>query len=1353
MNKFHVYQAIGHGKHSTVYKGRKKKTIEYFAIKSVDKSQKSKILQEVKILHSLDHPNVLKFYSWCESSAHLWLVLEYCVGGDLISLLRQDGQLPEESVYELAYDIVKALQYIHSQGIIYCDLKPSNILLDENGRSKLCDFGLARKSADVSRTPSLLPQAKRGTPSYMAPELFEDGVHSYASDFWALGCVLYECYTGKPPFVGKEFTQLVNSILSDPTPPLPGTPSRTFVNLISSLLIKDPAERIKWPELCGHAFWRTKFTAVPLPPEPAFDSMVALRAKPCLSEHNGDRSTKNKTPPKPREKDARGRSKHDENSVVGARGYETPTKAALSARKMQAKTVGRGVEEKHKDSSKATRAVNLLRLSRIAKLNLQKENDKENYRRPLPGGPENDSEVKIENTDMELNFNENAEDEAHEEQDGSEIPDSSPADNPVSENQNQIQEEDMEVDMQIDTSPAPNVPSSDDQRVLEQESPLDHTSVSTNTPGSSPQLKIQRTKEISAPAHEYDSSKSPSNLSEMLWHPSDLSVRPVMPSRKADRAAETFPSLPFEALPASEFVKMSKGQQDALSNKIVTIFTGNTSSGEKQNVVRYLEMLTSNPDAANILTNGPIMLVLVKLLRVSKAYALRVQFASLIGLLIRHSTFIEDDLSHSGIISSLTEALRDGQEKVRRFSMAALGELLFYISTQNEQNKDNTTESPMKDGRSASTWQVPNSLISLVSSVLRKGEDDLTQLYALRTIENICSQGAYWANRFTSQDVISNLCYIYRAPGKQESVRLTAGSCLVRLVRFSPPSIQWVIEKLSFKDITSSLVKGSPREQQISLNLLNMAMLGSHTFTNIGRHLLQLMEEKNLVPCLISLIEQGTEVLKGKALLLVALLCKNGKRWLSHFFCSAKVISAVDRVAKEKDNYLQQCLTASLHVVASTVPTLLENVAADIQQMMGGRRHGLSPLNSRTVPKTNIHLFPIILNLLGSAAFKHRVVNCQVLQQLAKIIKLVENPFQGRDEFQLSLLRVIEATTEESAWILESSDVFIREILPSLANLYKGNKDADARFLCLKILFDVMVTFFNESPEIGQRLDDLKSISNQHFLPLYPMMIEDEDPIPMYAQKLLLMFIEFNYITIPDILQKKIVSKCFEFLRGDLSNANVNDVKLCLALASAPEIEPKLLSQLKVVRRIGNLVEYVHIKDMEDFIEPTLDLCRSFLRCSVGSTIGNISLDASGGAGQHQLVRDIADFSSNVGVFLELSRVREGNISGLASECLVLLLKAAPREGTAGLLTNLSKVSPILEFWNRGISHVTVQRILQALSYSCRQYLLHGMILSISISEVSKVECFVSEIKSSGIPALASAASHCASELRRLPRG
>ncbi|XP_044484425.1 serine/threonine-protein kinase RUNKEL-like [Mangifera indica] len=1363
MNHYHIYEAIGRGKHSTVYKGRKKKTIEYFAVKSVDKSRKSKVLQEVRMLHSLDHPNVLKFYSWYETSAHLWLVLEYCVGGDLMTLLQQDNQLPEDSIHDLALGLVKALLFLHSKGIIYCDLKPSNILLDENGHTKLCDFGLARKLNEISKTPSsMLPQAKRGTPCYMAPELFEDGgVHSYASDLWALGCVLYECYAGRPPFVGREFTHLVRSILLEPMPPLPGTPSRPFANLINSLLVKDPSQRIQWPDVCGHVFWRTKLTLVPLPPQPAFDSMIESYIKPCLSECNGDRSLQSKTPPKSREKDAKVTMKQDENSILGS----NPVRGTPSGRKTQIKVSGRVVEEKQKDASSGTRRVNLLRLSRIAKTNLKRENEKENYRRPLPNNSENDSEVKIENTDMELDFDENTEDESHDEADVSDNPTCTTDDkSSIQTPHHEKLEESGHNIRNVDTPSVHNMPATDESRKSDRESSPEHVEVPATPPSVSPQLKFQKIKEGSVPAHDSDSSRMSNNLSQVLWHPSDLSVRPVMPSRKADKVSEVYPSLPFEALQASDFVKMSKEQLDALNNRILAILNGNTSIGEKQNVIRYLEVLSNNADAANILTNGPIMLLLVKMFRMSKTSALRVQLASLIGLLIRHSTFVEDDLANSGILVSLTDGLRDKQEKVRRFSMAALGELLFYISTQNEHARgSNPPESPSKDNRAASGWQVPNSLISLVSSVLRKGEDDMTQLYALRTIENICSQGGHWVARFTSQDVISNLCYIYRAAGKQESMRLTAGSCLVRLVRFNPPSIQSVMEKLSFKDIASVLVKGSPREQQISLNLLIMAMLGSHLFTNLGRHLLSLLEDKNLVPSLVSLIEQGSEVLKGKTLLFVSLLCRNGKRWLLHFFCNARLLPSVDRLSKEKDSFLQQCLDSFVHVVTSIIPGLLDTITGDIQQMIGGRRHGqISSLTSRAAPKTSVHFFPVVLQLLGSSSFKNRVASPPVLRQLANLIRVVETPFQGRDDFQITLLRILESIAEESPAILGSPDIFIREVLPSLAVLYKDNKDGDARFLCLKILFDVMIIFLNEPFEDQQRLEDLKSISNSHFLPLYPTFIEDEDPIPMYAQKLLVMLIEFDYIKISDILHLKTVSQCFEFLLGDLSSANVNSVKLCLALASAPEMESKLLSQLKVVRRIGNLLEFVYAKDMEDFLEPTLGLCRAFLLRSVGcrkgitskepALLGDCLSEFSSAIDQQQCIRDIMEFSGNVGVLLDLSGSHEPNIADMASECVVLLLKAAPREATTGFLANLPKVTAILESWRGDNSQFILQRMLHGLGYSCRQYLSQAMILSISIPEVSRIEAITAELKTSGIPSLANAASLAASELQRLPR-
>ena len=113
--------------------------------------------------------------------------------------------------------LIAGLGWLHANEIIYADLKPSTVLLNEYNNLKLCDFGLARKTTDhMNPGKDSYPQGKTGSPYYMAPELFtEGGVYSFASDLWSLGCVLFEFVTGKPPFHSSSLNKLMKMIQTD----------------------------------------------------------------------------------------------------------------------------------------------------------------------------------------------------------------------------------------------------------------------------------------------------------------------------------------------------------------------------------------------------------------------------------------------------------------------------------------------------------------------------------------------------------------------------------------------------------------------------------------------------------------------------------------------------------------------------------------------------------------------------------------------------------------------------------------------------------------------------------------------------------------------------------------------------------------------------------------------------------------------------------------------------------------------------------------------------------------------------------------------------------------------------------
>ncbi|KAJ8607177.1 hypothetical protein CTAYLR_007330 [Chrysophaeum taylorii] len=246
-----VLERIGEGSFGKVYKGRRRFTGLVVALKFISKHGKSEremrnLRQEIAILSALDHDNVVKMFDYFETEREFCVVTEFAQG-ELFEILEEDGTLPEQTVRDVARQLVKALHYLHAQRIIHRDLKPQNVLLGANGRVKLCDFGFARAmSLDTVVLTSI-----KGTPLYMAPELVKEQPYDHTVDLWSLGVIVFELLVGQPPFYTNSIYALITHIVRDPVV-FPSHVSSKFENFLTGLLQKDPRKRLAWPELLAH---------------------------------------------------------------------------------------------------------------------------------------------------------------------------------------------------------------------------------------------------------------------------------------------------------------------------------------------------------------------------------------------------------------------------------------------------------------------------------------------------------------------------------------------------------------------------------------------------------------------------------------------------------------------------------------------------------------------------------------------------------------------------------------------------------------------------------------------------------------------------------------------------------------------------------------------------------------------------------------------------------------------------------------------------------------------------------------------------------------------------------------------
>nr|XP_031542640.1 serine/threonine-protein kinase ULK4 isoform X1 [Vicugna pacos]XP_031542641.1 serine/threonine-protein kinase ULK4 isoform X1 [Vicugna pacos]XP_031542642.1 serine/threonine-protein kinase ULK4 isoform X1 [Vicugna pacos] len=285
MENFILYEEIGKGSKTVVYKGRRKGTINFVAILCTDKCKRPEITNWVRLTHEIKHKNIVTFHEWYETSNHLWLVVELCTGGSLEMVIAQDENLPEDVVREFGIDLITGLHHLHQLGILFCDISPGKILLEGPGTLKFSNFCLAKVEGENLEEFFALVAAEegggdsgenvlkknmksrvKGSLTYTAPEIVKGTDFSITSDLWSLGCLLYEMFSGKPPFFSESLSELIEKIFyDDPLPPIPKDPSlpkasSDFINLLDGLLQKDPQKRFTWAGLLQHSFWKDAFT-------------------------------------------------------------------------------------------------------------------------------------------------------------------------------------------------------------------------------------------------------------------------------------------------------------------------------------------------------------------------------------------------------------------------------------------------------------------------------------------------------------------------------------------------------------------------------------------------------------------------------------------------------------------------------------------------------------------------------------------------------------------------------------------------------------------------------------------------------------------------------------------------------------------------------------------------------------------------------------------------------------------------------------------------------------------------------------------------------------------------------------
>lgn len=252
INDFTIIEEIGNGQYGKVKLAKKKDTGDFFAIKVIHKQKlvemekMNMIMCERNILSKASCPFIVQLHYAFQNETKFYLCMEYIPGGTLFDHMKLAGTIPPDELKLYTAEIAIALHHLHVNNIVYRDLKPENVLLDEDGHIKLTDFGTAKQTDENGTLHTFC-----GTPEYIAPEIIQGKPYNFKVDWWSLGILIYEMVFKAPPFYSVNPKRTLDKIVSGNLI-FPGVVDENLVSLIKGLLNKDPKQRFGYNEVMSH---------------------------------------------------------------------------------------------------------------------------------------------------------------------------------------------------------------------------------------------------------------------------------------------------------------------------------------------------------------------------------------------------------------------------------------------------------------------------------------------------------------------------------------------------------------------------------------------------------------------------------------------------------------------------------------------------------------------------------------------------------------------------------------------------------------------------------------------------------------------------------------------------------------------------------------------------------------------------------------------------------------------------------------------------------------------------------------------------------------------------------------------